>query len=232
MGIFNKNEGLKVVEHVKKSFEKVKNDFSEIVDWLHYFHKKHEQHDIRLRLVENQMAYMPKNAAEIRQIIDQHYSHTHLTGRIQRLHKKIENLNGSYKPVVRRLNDIEHSLSREKRPSEEVLRRIQELHNRLESIEIKSIAVTPARNQLREKIIEKVTRNSKRYVKSAIVSLMQKYGNVTGLQLKNIVVDEQGLCSRSSFYRLLSEVEQEHPINFTWKGKEKHYLIELSTIKR
>ena len=68
MGIFSKKEGLKVVEQVRKSFEKVRNDFSEIVDWLHYFHRRHEEHDIRLRLVEDRLSYLPKNTMEIRQI--------------------------------------------------------------------------------------------------------------------------------------------------------------------
>ena len=48
------------------------------------------------------------------------------------------------------------------------------------------------------------------------------------LQLKEIVVEEQALCSKSSFYRLLEEIEQEPEIGVVKKGKEKHYITNIS----
>ena len=42
-----------------------------------------------------------------------------------------------------------------------------------------------------------------------------------------MVVEEQGLCSKSSFYRLLDEIEEEPEIGVMKKGKEKHYIAKI-----
>ena len=44
------------------------------------------------------------------------------------------------------------------------------------------------------------------------------------MPLKEIVVDEQNLCSKSSFYRLLEEIEQLDDVGVIKHGKEKHYV--------
>lgn len=227
----NKEE-TNIVEHVKSSFDRVKSEVSQVIEWLYFFHQKHQEHDIRLKLLENQMLYMPKTPAEIKQIIDQHYSNDQLITKIKQLNNKVENLLDNHKPVIRRLEDVESSLSKVGKADEPLYNKIKEIHARLEAIEHKAISTnTPlisTRNNLRDKIIEKVTKNSKEYVKNVILSLIQKYGNITGMQIKEIIVDEQGLCSKSSFYRLLAEVERQQPISLTWIGKEKHYSIALS----
>ena len=43
-----------------------------------------------------------------------------------------------------------------------------------------------------------------------------------------MIVEEQGLCSKSSFYRLLEEIEQEPDIGVIKEGKEKHYIAKIS----
>src|SRR3989344_797367 len=80
---------------------------------------------------------------------------------------------------------------------------------------------------MKEKIVKKITRNSKDYVKNIIISYIRKYERVSALQLKEIVVDEQDLCSKSSFYRLLEEIEQSDEIAVIRQGKEKHYLLKI-----
>ena len=72
-----------------------------------------------------------------------------------------------------------------------------------------------------------LARNSKDYVKNAILGLIQKYQKITGLQLREILVEEQGLVSRSSFYRLLGELENEtQGLSVIEHGKEKIYIME------
>ena len=72
--------------------------------------------------------------------------------------------------------------------------------------------------------MKRLTRNSKEYVKSVILSYIKKYERISALQLKEIVVDEQNFCSKSSFYRLLEEIEQLDDIGVIKEAKEKHYL--------
>ncbi|MBS3113171.1 hypothetical protein J4418_03760 [Candidatus Woesearchaeota archaeon] len=224
-------ENTGIIEHVKQSFEKVKGEVLHITEWVYFFHQKHQEHDIRLKLLENQLAYMPKTPAEINQIIEQHYSHNYFTSRIKTLNQKVENILDNHRPLIRRLEDVESSLSKVGKTDEPLYHKIKEIHGRIEAIERKAISIsnTP-KNNLRDKILEKVTKNSKEYVKNIIVSLIEKYGSISGFQLKEIVVDEQGLCSKSSFYRLLGEVERQHPISLIWNGKEKHYALHLSKI--
>ena len=61
-------------------------------------------------------------------------------------------------------------------------------------------------------------------MKSVIMSIVRKYGSVTGPQLKEMIVREQGLCSKSSFYRLLLELEEANTLSVIQRGKEKSYL--------
>ncbi len=237
MGIFkkkeSKKENSKVFEHVKNSFLNVREDLNNVVDWLHYFKQKHDEHDIRLKLIENQLTYMPKTPTEIKKIIDQYYSYEHILNNVKNLHEKVDSVLDAHRPIMRRLEEVEDSLSTVGKKHDPLHNKVKEIHTRLEAIEKKAVAANNASNYtqktlLREKIVEKVAKNSKNYVKNIIISLIQKYGNISGLQLKEIVVDEQGLCSKSSFYRLLAEIEKEHTLNLAWKGKEKHYLSALS----
>jgi hypothetical protein len=61
-------------------------------------------------------------------------------------------------------------------------------------------------------------------VKSVILSYIKKYERISALQLKEIVVDEQNFCSKSSFYRLLEEIEELDDIGVVKQGKEKQYI--------
>ena len=72
--------------------------------------------------------------------------------------------------------------------------------------------------------MKRLTRNSKEYVKSVIISYIRKYERISALQLKDIIVEEQNLCSKSSFYRLLEEVEGIDELGVIKQGKEKHYV--------
>ena len=54
--------------------------------------------------------------------------------------------------------------------------------------------------------------------------------NISSLKLREIVVDEQGLCSKSSFYRILTEIEESDHVDVVRQGNEKLYLSKL--IKR
>jgi hypothetical protein len=84
---------------------------------------------------------------------------------------------------------------------------------------------------IRERLVRKIAKNSKDYVKSVIYSLIKKYNQISAPQLKEIVVEEQGLCSKSSFYRLLGEMEEENEVESLQKGKEKIYLFKSSIVQ-
>lgn len=72
--------------------------------------------------------------------------------------------------------------------------------------------------------MRKLARNSKDYIKNLVLGLVHKYGKMGALQLREMVVDEQGLCSKSSFYRILEEMEKEHSLQIISDGKHTVYV--------
>jgi len=106
---------------------------------------------------------------------------------------------------------------RERKPREKLFE-VGEIEQRLERLEQQKKAA------VREKIVKRLTKNSKEYIKSLLVSYIRKYGQIGALQLKDMVVIEQGLCSKSSFYRILEEMELLEEIEVARRGKENFYL--------
>ena len=84
---------------------------------------------------------------------------------------------------------------------------------------------------LKERILRRISRNSKDYIKGVLRSMIFKYGRISAIQLRDIVVEEQSLCSRSSFYRILDEVETEEGVVCQQDGKEKEYFADPKIIK-
>ncbi len=74
-----------------------------------------------------------------------------------------------------------------------------------------------------------IARGSKPYLKSVIVSLVSKWGKISAVQLREMIVEEQGLCSKSTFYRLLEELEKEKALSRIYSGREKIYLLQKSS---
>ena len=87
------------------------------------------------------------------------------------------------------------------------------------------------RKTISTRIIKTIKRQSKDYIGHSIMSLIQKYGKITALQLRDIIVEEQGLCSKSTFYRILEQIENSDDITIVKEGKEKQYLAKILTRK-
>lgn len=120
-----------------------------------------------------------------------------------------------------------------------ILSKIKELNQRISDIELKhnsssNTSSSPAflrqgsSTGLKDRLLKRITKNSKEYVKSVILSLIKKYEKINGSQLREMIVEEQGLCSKSSFYRLLSEIETDGDISSKQEGKEKIYSLRSS----
>jgi hypothetical protein len=116
------------------------------------------------------------------------------------------------------LNEKIDNLAVKKTSPEAIMPEMQAIEQRLNSLEEQRKAT------IREKVVKRVTRNSKEYVKSLILSYIRKYTQISGLQLKDMIVYDQGLCSKSSFYRILDEIEAMEDISIVKKGREKYYL--------
>lgn len=186
---------------LRASFAHVKSDTSLIFQWLNYFNQKIIQQD--------------------QKIIQQDTLINNLKNELSLLPKKedikkIIDETYYYEDLLNRLHNIEKRLSLGITTPD-----ISEIQTRLEKLEQK-------KTNIKERLIKRITRNSKEYVKSVILSLIKKYEKIPALQLKEMIVDEQGLCSKSSFYRLLEEIEVLEDIGVIREGKEKHYIGKLT----
>jgi hypothetical protein len=170
-----------------------------------------EQEQLIKRL-QLELSYMHKTREDIRRIIDDYYSFESIMSKISELNYKIDELARKHAVQAGRPErDVAQPVHREMHPD------ISYIEKRLEMLEQKKMSI-------KEKIMRKLTRNSKDYVKSVIFSYIKKYERISALQLKEIVVDEQNFCSKSSFYRLLEEIEEMEEIGVVKHGKEKHYI--------
>ena len=180
------------------SFGNVKKDTNLIFQWVEYLYNEKQNQDSTIKDLHLQLKNMPTTKEQVKEIIDKHYSYESILERIKELHAKIDNIALRQKPL---------------------LTEIENLSLRMNTIEQKS-----PKTAIREKIIRKITKSSKDYVKNLIISLINKYERISALQLREIVVEEQGLCSKSSFYRLVAELEENKAIVAVQEKKEKYYL--------
>ena len=195
-------------EVLKKSFANVKRDTANIFQWLNYFYRKNMEQEQSIKQLRMEISYIPKTREEIRKIIDSYYSFDSILSKIRELNEKVDDL-------------AKMRLQFEKYTPQPISK---ELHSYVNTIERRIGMLEQKKASIKEKIIKRLTRNSKEYVKSVVISYIRKYERISALQLKEIVVDEQNFCSKSSFYRILEEIEELDDIGVIKQGKEKHYI--------
>lgn len=194
-------------ELLKKSFANVKRDTTGIFQWINYFYRKSLEQEQTIRRLQIELSYMPKTRDDIRHIIDDYYSFEGIMAKIRGLNARVDDLE---KVKYHSVSDV-HPVLREPHID------MSNIERRLDKLEQKKPSI-------REKIIRRLTRNSKEYIKGVMLSYIKKYERISALQLKEIIVEEQNLCSKSSFYRLLEEIEGLDDIGIIKQGKEKHYV--------
>lgn len=208
MGLLKKEERLDWIHtHLQNSFAHVKRDTSALFEWIKYLHETVQQQESFIQqqngtlvaLHDHVLKNLPTHH-DVTRIIDAHFTLNDMQNRLEHVHKRLD--------MMASLHDQHHE-------------HISELRSRLEAAQ----ATTEKKSsQLKEKLIRNLTRNSKVYVKNAIASYIDKYREISALKLKELVVDEQQLCSKSSFYRLLQELEDGETVEVLKHGKLKMYL--------
>ena len=137
--------------------------------------------------------------------------------------------------VFNRLRAIETKIAEQPKEQSPVFDKLAQVLERMEQ-RVQQPIVQPSQiiykepdavSNLQRKILQKVQRNSKEYVKTVLLNTITKYQQMNGLQLKEMIVDEQGIVSKSSLYRLLNELELEGRINVSQDGKEKVYSLSV-----
>ena len=210
MGFFSKKDSRNSML-LKASFDHIRQNFDQTFSWVNYLNQKQTEHSSkldytqkRLENIELYLSQIPNLTAQMRQILDLHYN---------------------YETILKRLNGIEEKMRKIgfNAPENQLI----EIKSKLDTLEKKKEDI---KSNLKEKMLRTITRNSKDYIKSAALSLIRKYEKISAFKLKEIIVEEQALCSKSTFYRILEELEEREDINAVREGKEKVFFIRIEAL--
>lgn len=182
------------------------------------------------------------------QEIDESNSHVGtIKQKVDKMVERIEYFDESYEKILKLTNqfrDIKERMNRVEGRSElidkfedklnNVSKRLDKseekfhtaIKNKLSSVSpnMQPARAAPKRQDFSQKLIKKIPGSSKDHAKNIIKNLIAKYGQITAKQLREIVVEEQGLLSKSSFYRILEEVETEENFAVIHDKKQKKYV--------
>lgn len=194
----------KLEERITQSFARVREDADVLFQWVHYLNAQQEQSRRAMeqfqKMVEQQLQQhsqqMKQALHDVNQLMSQRILPPHSVS--------IEE--------VKQVVDV-HTRSL---PFSELIDRLNKVETRLRD----------SKPTLRDKIVQNVARYGKDFIKGKILSYIEKYERISGLKLREMVVEEQGLCSKSSFYRLLEELESHKNLSVVVEGKEKVFIAQ------
>lgn len=147
----------KINDVLKKSFANVKRDTTAIFQWLNYFYKKNLEQEQMINQIRIELSYIPKTREEIRQIIDGYYSFEGVLAKIRDLDAKINEMAKSQSAQAKAYEPTERYI--ERLIPEEMKKELQagllNIERRLGKLEQKKLSI-------KEKIIKRLTKNSKK----------------------------------------------------------------------
>lgn len=224
-------------EALESSFHHVCQDTALIFRWLNYlYHQNAHQQNIvnELQKKLSQISSFPTvTQDEVRRLVEEHFRIRSPDAKVGEMLQRMAQLEQRLGQVQAKRDEALQQIPAQNEQFSTVLEKIREINERISILDRRKpvevqIERESAISHLKDKIIKKITRNSKAHVQNFIFNLIQKYKQATGLQLREIVVEEQGLCSKSSFYRLLTELEEQGKIEVVSQGKEKLYASKVS----
>ncbi len=212
-----------IYPEIHESFGRVRQDTTALFQWVDYLYRLNIAQHSTLNSLKSETAVLHQLVDELRTHASSHKA------LLADLHSKV-GAPVALDQVHSRLRSVEEKLANlhtwKPQPALSAQFSLNTPVNNSPS-QLNSQVSTP----LKERILRRISRNSKDYIKSVLRSMIFKYGKISALQLRDIVVDEQALCSRSSFYRILDEVEGEEGILCEQSGKEKEYVANPKIIK-
>lgn len=192
----------KLEDRVTESFARVREDTDVLFQWVHYLNA--QQDGVRKAIDQMQQALQQvQHSLQL-----QHKQPVHAGLTVDDVRNLLAQQQGSVvNDVLDKVRHIENSM----------LDKVRHIEESIKVIGVK-------KPSLQERVAKSVMRHSKDYISNMIFSFIQKYGRISGLKLREIVVEEQGLCSKSSFYRILEDLERAKNLNVLVEGKEKVFV--------
>ena len=212
------------------SFQNVRRDTGLMFRWLQYLYHQNQQQQQVLQDLQNKFAsisHVPQfSRREIQAMVEEHYAQRNPEQSNEVIKQRIAALESRLAVLQERKQEI---IQPQNEQISLVLEKISDIGKRLAHLKEKSPSEIQTERptylmNLKEKVMKKIVRNSKLHIKQVIMNLLEKYDQASGLQLREMVVEEQRLCSESSFYRMLEELEDEGKLKVIQQGKEKTYM--------
>lgn len=172
--------------------------------------QEHSEEKILLK-IQSQMK------EDIKTVIDYYYNFEHLLKQVHLAQTEVSD-------VKTKIHELYGSKSLDISSQLQLLAEIKETRQKVDALEQIRL---PQKQTMRERLIKKITQKSKDYVKNLLISYIRKYEKISALKLREMIVEEQGLASKSSFYRILAEIESLDEIELVKEGKEKYYFYKL-----
>lgn len=160
--------------------------------------------------------HMPSKQ-EVVSWVENSTSVSHLSTRLLAAEARLERLRES-EVSVENLREVPAQLER-------LREQVQSLLVERPSVIGPAVVRSESRSRLQERVLRRVSTDGKDYMKDMILTQLRKTPNLRGQRLRERIVDEERLCSRSSFYRLLEELEAEGHVSFVVEGKHKVYVL-------
>ncbi len=209
---FEKKEFEELHLYLKNSFSSVKNDTQNIFQWIQHLNQKNQEQE---QLLSNLQQKNQQQEWLLHQIKNQPQSHhqyyQYLQQRMDQLSQKVDCLLEKHHNHSQKLDH--HS------------QKMDHFHQKLQDLEAQK---TKPKASFKEKVVQTLSRHSKNYLKNLIFQYLEQHQNISALQLKDIIVDQQGLASKSTFYRLLSEIEGSPQVTVIRDGKQKFFLLKTA----
>ena len=259
MGIFGNSKKLservdRIESAVRESFRRVREDLGSSGAWIIYLNEREDSYENQLRGFEGRIT---KNDGEILILRQRQTEEADLLKDLmltsqkmaeqlsvlgdyagaavsqQDLNFHIEKISAQIGKVEVRIEEFSYLKSQvegmKSQLSKYAAHDPTEIEKRVDALQAKLMEIRVKKSP-RDNLVEKVARNSHDYVKAVVQSYVRKYGEISGYQLREMIVEEQNLTSKSTFYRILEGIEQMEDITTIRKGKDKIYLSKASRI--
>lgn len=216
-GLAKKEDIRQLEENVRASFSTVKADVQHAMEWISYLYAQQQELQRSVSSQSQIISAMPKSRDEVKVIV------SHAVEQVSERVRDVEHRMEGLQRVAGRVDALEIQQT-------DAFSKLREMQSQLDShrrqMDVPKIVPDVPRQgtMLKEKIIRLAVRNSKDLIKESVLKLIRTHGQISGVALRESIVHEQGLCSKSSFYRLLEELEDTPELTVVDEGKEKQYV--------
>jgi len=211
---FKKKEFEEFNSYLQNSFDRVKQDTQNISQWISHLHQKTQEQENLIQHSHQKIQQQEQHISQLHQnqfqnSPQQYYQHLHQ--RIEQLSQKVDRILDSHNQHNQKLDH--HS------------QKLDHFHQKITELGTQR---TKPKHSFKEKIVQTFSRHSKNYLKNLIFNYLAQHQKISALQLKDIIVDQQGLASKSTFYRILTEIEQSNQVTVIKDGKQKIFLLKTT----